>query len=116
VLLRPLLESSRVKVGTMAKQPSSVGSSAGRSAPLSSYRSAHASQPADAGVRAQGKFAARRVPVSEQEPRFVEGLVQAKKLVDVDETTDLSVLRSTLPSEVTHLRFPNGDIERIQFD
>jgi hypothetical protein len=99
----------------MAKQPSSVGSSPDRSAPLVSDRSAQASQPADAGARAQGTVAARRVPASQQDKRYIEGLEQRGELVDVDETTDLSTL-SSRSSRVTWVRFPNGDVERIQFD
>jgi hypothetical protein len=54
-------------------------------------------------------------PASQQDKqaeRFYERLEQAGQLVNVDETTDLS----TLPSRVTHVRFPNGVIKRIQFD
>jgi hypothetical protein len=44
--------------------------------------------------------------------RYHETLRQTGKLVDVDESTDLS----RLPSHVTHIRWPDGRIERLQFD
>lgn len=96
----------------MAKQPSSLGSSPDRSAPLVSDRSAQASQPADAGARAQGTVAARRVPPSQQDKRYIEDEARAGTLVDVDETTNLS----TLSSRVRWVRFPNGDVQRILID
>jgi hypothetical protein len=78
----------------MAKQPPAVGSSPDRGAPPASADTAPAPQQDD-----------------KQAQRFYERLEQAGQLVDVDETTDLS----TLPSRVTHVRFPNGIVKRIQF-
>jgi hypothetical protein len=77
----------------MAKQPSSAGTVPDRGAPPASTGGAPATQP------------------DKQAERFYERLEQAGQLVDVDETTDLSIL----PSRVTHVRFPNGVVKRIQF-
>jgi hypothetical protein len=42
---------------------------------------------------------------------FYERLEQTGQLVDVDTGTDLS----TLPPQVTHIRHPDGTVERIGF-
>jgi hypothetical protein len=42
---------------------------------------------------------------------FYKRLKQTGRLVDVDETTDLA----SLPPHITHIRRPNGTIERIGF-
>lgn len=47
----------------------------------------------------------------EDAKRFYERLEQAGQLVQVDDTTDLSAL----PPRVTHIRRPDGSIERIGF-
>ena len=47
----------------------------------------------------------------EEARRFYERLEQTGQLVDVDDQTDLSAL----PPHITHIRRPDGSIERIGF-
>jgi hypothetical protein len=49
--------------------------------------------------------------VDAEAQRFYERLQQTGQLVDVDDKTDLS----RLPPHVTHIRHPDGRIERIGF-
>jgi hypothetical protein len=42
---------------------------------------------------------------------FYERLEQLGQLIDVDADTDLAAL----PPDVTHVRYPNGVIERVSF-
>jgi len=42
---------------------------------------------------------------------FYERLEQAGQLVDVDPDTDIAAL----PANVTHIRYPDGTVERIGF-
>jgi hypothetical protein len=52
------------------------------------------------------------VPVSDEDTRsFHHDLEQAGRLVEVDANTD----RSQLPPHVTHVRNPDGSVERISF-
>jgi hypothetical protein len=70
------------------------------------------SAPANAAPPAEGPAATRvaRLP-NEEARRFYERLEQAGQLVEVGEHTDLS----TLPPGVTHVRRPDGSVERIGF-
>jgi hypothetical protein len=55
---------------------------------------------------------ASRAPESDSAARaFYERLEQLGQLVDVDANTDLA----TLPPHVTHVRYPNGVVERVGF-
>lgn len=50
--------------------------------------------------------------IPDEEARlFYERLEQTGRLVDVDANTDLS----SLPPHVTHVRYPDGTVERIGF-
>ena len=50
-------------------------------------------------------------PKTDQAKRFYEQLEQTGQLVDVDANTDLAAL----PPHVTHIRRPDGSVERIGF-
>ena len=102
------------------KPPSEIGAeSSVVGAPPTKQRLDQALQPAAADSRAQGTAAGGpqieggRVASQpeEQTRRFYERLEQTGQLVDVDEKIDLS----TLPSRVTHVRFPDGTVKRIGF-
>jgi hypothetical protein len=75
-----------------------------------------AQSPAKQGVPAQDVPAqgvpAQGVPAQDiTAQRFYEQLEQAGQIVDVDENTDLA----SLPPRITHIRHPDGSIERLGF-
>ena len=49
---------------------------------------------------------------AEEARLFYETLEQTGQLIDVDPSTDIT----TLPPHVTHVRYPDGTIERIGFN
>jgi hypothetical protein len=77
-----------------------------------SVQGAEAAPPATNARAAEDESGKGRVSEKNEEAkRFYERLEQTGQLADVDDKTDLSAL----PPHITHIRRPDGSIERIGF-
>lgn len=92
----------------MAAQGSGTGNVQGAAAAPSAEPSSPAANAAGAEELSSNGSASKK---TEETKRFYERLEQTGQLADVDEKTDLSAL----PPHVTHIRRPDGSIERLGF-
>lgn len=110
--VKSLQEAAQSLAATAAQMAQMMQHLAGHGSGAAPTPLAEPSSPAANAARAEdGPANGSTATTNEEASRFYERLEQTGQLVDANDTTDLSAL----PPQVTHIRRPDGTIERIGF-